>query len=468
MAPSRRTSTKQHPGGRRSRDVAGEPPRLHHSRKKHHMKRVLGDRRAIAILLGPALLVYTLVMLVPVMWSLGLHLLRRQRRSSASTFVGLDNFVQLFDDPTVPERSSSRSSTPSSSRSAGRLGYLLALLYVFVLKRASGLVRTLVFFPVVLPTVAVALLFQQLFEIAPQNGLVNDVPERLRHRLASTGSATRDSAFVVIVIMDIWRSMGFYAVLLYAGLVDIPEDVLESARLDGATGGSSSGTSSLPLSLPVLLSSVIFSINGTLKVFDSVLALTNGGPGNATTPLTLYMFQTSFTYGEYGYGSTIALVLTILCLVVTLFIFRSSRRDLTKLTDHDLTVTPHAARRTRSPGLLPAEPARRSSSSRSCSSSRSTRWSGCSWLVQDPERVPQRARLVAARSWINFDNYVDAWTTGNIGQYLAQQRPRDHSVARPHHHPRRRRRLRPRGDGVEGPRRRAAVLPGRHHGARRR
>jgi raffinose/stachyose/melibiose transport system permease protein len=86
----------------------------------------------------------------------------------------------------------------------------------------------------------------------------------------------------------------------------------------------------LPLSLPVLLSAIIFSVNGTLKVFDSIIALTNGGPGNSTSPLTLYMFQTSFSYGEYGYGSTIAFLLTIICLVVTVFIFRSSRRDLTK------------------------------------------------------------------------------------------------------------------------------------------
>ena len=70
--------------------------------------------------------------------------------------------------------------------------------------------------------------------------------------------------------------------------------------------------------------------NGTLKVFDTVVALTNGGPGNATTPLTLYMFRTSFAYGDYGYGSTIALMLTILCLLFTVFIFRSTRRDLTK------------------------------------------------------------------------------------------------------------------------------------------
>ena len=94
--------------------------------------------------------------------------------------------------------------------------------------------------------------------------------------------------------MDIWRAMGFYAVLLYAGLVDIPEEMLESARLDGASGLRLVRSIVLPLSTPVLLSSVIFSINGTLKVFDSVLALTNGGPGDATTPLTLYMYSTAF------------------------------------------------------------------------------------------------------------------------------------------------------------------------------
>ncbi|MFD6619971.1 carbohydrate ABC transporter permease, partial [Streptomyces albidoflavus] len=137
-------------------------------------------------------------------------------------------------------------------------------------------------------------------------------------------------AFWVLIGMDIWRSMGFYAVLLFAGLVDIPDEVLESARLDGASGPRLIRHIVLPMSFPVLLSSLIFSINGTLKAFDSIIALTNGGPGNSTSPLTLYMFQTSFTYSDYGYGSTIALLLTIVCLMVTLVVFRASRRDLTK------------------------------------------------------------------------------------------------------------------------------------------
>nr|WP_236779037.1 sugar ABC transporter permease [Agromyces seonyuensis] len=279
--------------------------------------------------MGPALLVYTLVMLVPIFWSLG-YTVFEGNPIIGFTYVGWDNIAALFTDPKVAD-ALVFTIKYAVVLTIGQVlvGYLLSLLYVFWLKKASGLIRTLVFFPVVLPTVAVALLFQALFAIAPQIGPVNSLLN-----LVGIDSidwfASGATAFWVIVIMDIWRSMGFYAVLLYAGLVDIPEELFESARIDGASGWRLVRHIVIPLSLPVLFSSIIFSINGTLKVFDSVLALTNGGPGNTTTPLTLYMYQTSFTYGEYGYGSSIALLLTILCLLVTLFIFRSSRRDLTK------------------------------------------------------------------------------------------------------------------------------------------
>jgi raffinose/stachyose/melibiose transport system permease protein len=293
------------------------------------MKHVRGDRRAVFILLAPALLVYSLVMLVPVLWSIA-YTVFEGNAINGFTFVGPDNLQRLFTDPDVREALS------FTIRFAAVLtvtqvtvGYLLALLYVFVLRKASSLVRTLVFFPIVLPTVAVALLFQQLFEFVPRNGPVNSLLNLVGIESVDWfGSGT--TAFWVLIIMETWRSMGFYAVLLYAGLVDIPDEVLESARLDGAAGARLVRHIVIPLSLPVLLASVIFSINGTLKIFDSVIALTNGGPGTSTTPLTVYMFQTSFAYGEYGYGSAIALLLTALCLVVTLFIFRTARRDLTK------------------------------------------------------------------------------------------------------------------------------------------
>ncbi|MDN4640009.1 sugar ABC transporter permease [Agreia sp. PsM10] len=292
------------------------------------MKQVLGDRKTIAILLGPALLVYTLVILVPVVWSFG-YTFFKGNALEGFEFNGINNFTRLFTDPDV------QAALGFTVKYALLLtilqvvfGYGLALLYTFVLKKSSAIIRTLVFFPVVVPTVAIALLYQKLFQSAPKDGLVNEL-------LVNVGLGSVDwlgsgtTAFIVIVIMDVWRSMGFYGVLLYTGLLDIPEDIIESARIDGARGFSLFKNIVLPMSLPILYSSIIFSINGTIKVFDSVFALTGGGPGNETTPLTLYMYRTAFAFSDYGYGSTIALVLSIMCLIVTALIFRGARRDNT-------------------------------------------------------------------------------------------------------------------------------------------
>jgi len=242
------------------------------------MNPLLGDRRATLILIGPALLIYSVVMLVPIIVSFG-YTLTSGNAITGFTFSGLENYQRLVTDTRVRDALllTVRYAVLMTVLQVG-FGYLLSLMYVFVLRKWSSAVRTLVFFPVVLPTVAVALLFQQMFAIAPQNGLVNTA-------LEAVGLSSVDwfgdggTAFLVIIVMDVWRSMGFYGVLLYAGLLDIPEEVFESARIDGASGLGLVRRIVLPLSLPVLISSLIFSVNGTLKVFDSILALTNGGPG---------------------------------------------------------------------------------------------------------------------------------------------------------------------------------------------
>lgn len=291
------------------------------------MDRVLRDPRAVLVFVGPALLLYALVLLIPIAWSIG-YTFFEGSPISGFTFVGLANFAQLLADGRF------WNALWFSTRymllvSCGQvvLGLLLALLYHFYLKRSSALVRTLVFFPVVLPTVAVAAIFQKLFAIAPQYGIINALLDLFGVKAVSW-LGKGDTAFWVVAMMDIWRAMGFYAVLLYAGLVDIPSEILEAASLDGAKGWSLVQFIVLPLLVPILVSSLIFSMNGTLKVFDSVLALTNGGPGQATTPLTLYMYRAAFQNNEYGYGSAVAVVLTLYCLLISLLAFRFARRDV--------------------------------------------------------------------------------------------------------------------------------------------
>ena len=289
------------------------------------MNSIFGDRKTIFILLAPALVLYTLLKVVPVGWSLGLSFFEGNSLRGFE-WVGVQNFTTFFTDPAALQSMwVSVFFAIVATVLQVALGYGLALLYVFVLRKGSTLVRTLVFFPTVLPTVAVAMLFRSFVAVGDNQGPINDIinffgGESVEVLASTVGTMT------TAIAMTLWSSMGFYAVLLYAGLLDIPEEVIESARLDGANGLKLVRHIVVPLSLPILVSSIIFSLNATLKVFDSLLALNGGGPGTSTAPMTLYMYRTAFEYAEYGYGSTIAVILTALCLVFTLAIFRSSRR----------------------------------------------------------------------------------------------------------------------------------------------
>lgn len=289
------------------------------------MNRVFGDRKTILILLLPTLAIYVLFKVVPVAWSLGLSFFEGNTLRGFE-FVGFDNFTTFFSDGAALQ--SLRVSVMFAILATiGQVtfGYLLALLYVFVLRKGSAFLRTAVFFPMVLPTVAVALLFRSFVSVGDTQGPVNEIINTAGGDSVEFMAST-SGTMAVALAMTLWSSMGFYAVLLYTGLLDIPDEVIESGRLDGASGLRLVRHIIIPLSLPILLSSIIFSLNATLKVFDSLLALNNGGPGTSTAPLTLYMYRTAFEYAEYGYGSTIALVLTLLCLVFTLTVFRSSRQ----------------------------------------------------------------------------------------------------------------------------------------------
>ncbi len=293
------------------------------------METIMRNRRAVLVFVGPALLIYSIIVLIPIVWSV-VYTVFEGNVIGGFQFVGLHNFATLLTDSSFWQ-AFFFTLKYAIVVTAGQvvIGLLLALLYVFYLRRSSNLIRTLVFFPLILPTVAVAELFSKIFAIVPQFGLVNSLLH-LVHLDAwiQPWLGLGGSAFWVIVVMDIWRAMGFYGVLLYAGLVDIPGDVIEGARIDGASGWRLVRYIVLPLMTPILFSALIFSLTGTLKVFDTVLALTGGGPGQATTPLTLAMFNTAFADGQYGYGSTIAFALAILCLMVTLVIFRSARQDV--------------------------------------------------------------------------------------------------------------------------------------------
>ena len=281
------------------------------------MNQVLRDKKAIFAFVAPGFILYALLVILPIVWSGYYSFFDGTAGMKNWAFGGLKNYGKLFSDKNFLNALSVNMRYVAMV-TAGQVffGLLMALIFKFWVKRFGALVRTIVFFPVVLPTVAVAQLFAKIYEIQPHYGLLNSV-------LAGVGleswvqpwigkSAT---ALGSLAAMDIWVAIGFYSVIIYGALLDISSEIIEAAQIDGCNGFQLFRHILAPLLRPILVTCVIFSFTGTVKMFESALALTGGGPGTATRSLSMYMYDTAFTYMKTGYGSTIALVIFLICVI---------------------------------------------------------------------------------------------------------------------------------------------------------
>ena len=285
------------------------------------MNRVLGNKKAITLFVVPALILYTILVLVPVVWSL-YYSLYSGSPGLQWEFTGLDNYVKLFSDKNFVN-SLLVNVKYVLAVTAGQvgLGLLLALMFKFWLKRCKTIVRTLVFFPVVLPTVAVGQLFAKIYEIQPNYGLLNSLLSAVGlDNLVQAWIGQESTALWALCVMDVWVAMGFYSVIFYGALLDIPDDILEAAKIDGAGSFGLFKHILLPLLRPMIITCLVFSFSGTVKMFESSLALTGGGPGSATKSLSMYMYDVSFTYNNVGYGSVVAIVIFLICILGSMLI----------------------------------------------------------------------------------------------------------------------------------------------------
>lgn len=287
------------------------------------MNKVLGNKKAIALFVVPALILYAILVLVPVVWSL-YYSFYSGSPGLQWEFTGLDNYVKLLSDKNFLNALivNVKYVLAVTIGQVG-LGLLLALMFKFWLNRCKTIVRTLVFFPVVLPTVAVGQLFAKIYEIQPNYGLLNSLFSAVGlDNLVQAWIGQQSTALWALCVMDVWVAMGFYSVIFYGALLDIPDDILEAAHIDGAGSFSLFRYILLPLLRPMVITCLVFSFSGTVKMFESSLALTGGGPGAATKSLSMYMYDVSFTYNNVGYGSVIAIVIFLICIMGSMLINR--------------------------------------------------------------------------------------------------------------------------------------------------
>jgi ABC-type sugar transport system permease subunit len=171
------------------------------------------------------------------------------------------------------------------------------------------------FLPVTISLVVAAVIFEMLF--ANGVGLVNIT-------LKTVGLPQPDwfgdshYAIWTIIILRVWRSLGYYAVIYFAGLQAIPSDVKEAARLDGCNNLQVAWHVTLPLLKPVILFGVIMSTIWALEIFDEPWVLTKGGPADSTLTIVIYLYQAGFQYIQLGYAAAVSYILTLIIVAVSI------------------------------------------------------------------------------------------------------------------------------------------------------
>lgn len=274
-------------------------------------------REAIAgyIFIMPTLLSFLVFFLGPVIWGLGMGFFEWDFFTDPE-FVGLLNFSKLANDKLflITLKNTALFAVIATSLNVG-LGMFIAIGINSIKWRwLKGFLRTAYFIPFVISTVVVAMLFG--FLLQESTGVVNYYLTRLGiDRIPWLTSTTW--AFRSVILLDVWKSIGFFILIFLAGLQGIPAELYEAAIVDGAGRWVKLTRITLPLLTPTLFFSVIIAMIGSFQVFESMYVLTEGGPGDATRTVVMYLFREAFGSFNMGYAASMAMVLFVIILSLT-------------------------------------------------------------------------------------------------------------------------------------------------------
>ncbi len=263
----------------------------------------------------PALVLLAAITVYPVLSVLYLSLQRRLPIFDIATFTGLDNYrFLLHDDRFWNAFGNTLYFTGVSVVLELLLGLAIALLLNRTF-RLKGLVTALVLVPWAIPTVVSARMWEWMYNT--DFGILNYLLGMQINWLGSPRWALNAAVF-----MDVWKTTPFVVILLLAGLKMIPGDLYQAARIDGAGVWPIFLKITLPLLMPVILVVLIFRTLDAFRVFDAVYVLTGGGPANTTETLSIYAYKVLFQTLQFGYGSTLSMVVFLCTGAITVLSLR--------------------------------------------------------------------------------------------------------------------------------------------------
>ena len=291
------------------------------------MYKPFSDGKAIALMVLPGIALVLFAMFAPVILSVR-YGMTDWSGMGAMNDVGLGNFKEIFAADSTFWR---------SLLNAVQLAIVtiflqnpLALLVCIMLvqhKRGERAFRTIYFIPAIISVVVTTRLWVHVFN--PNYGLINKFLSLAGfHGLAIDWLSDTRTALWSVILIVIWQGFGWALLLYYSGLVSIPKELQEAARIDGASGVRLYTRVILPLMMPIIRVTVIIALIACLKQMETVYLSTNGGPGDTTQFLANYLYIKAFVYGQYGYGCALSVVFVLVCVAGTLLLNAITRKDV--------------------------------------------------------------------------------------------------------------------------------------------
>jgi raffinose/stachyose/melibiose transport system permease protein len=284
------------------------------------------DHLTISLFLLPAFVLFLLFIIYPIFRAVYFSLFNWNGMGPATVFVGLNNFKQILTDQVFVKAITNCLLIVVLSLTI-QLPFAL-LLAILVGRDLPGraFFRAIFFMPYVISEVITAIIWMSLFSPDPERGFINALLTIIPGVQAQNFLGDIHQVMACVFIVLTWKYFGLHMLLFMAGLQNIPKEIEEAAMIDGANRWQSVRNVTVPLLGSTIRTCILLSVLGSLTQFNLIWIMTRGGPVNASEVMSTYMYRYAFIRFQLGYGSAVALVMLLICLIFSVLYLRLARQ----------------------------------------------------------------------------------------------------------------------------------------------
>lgn len=287
------------------------------------VNKVMSNKLVIALYVLPALLLILILIFIPLILS-AYYGLMDWNGIGPMKFIALENYINGIKDFKF-WNSAYHSFLLAIFSTLSLVIYLIVSLILASKIKGSDLLRKIYLIPMLLSSVAIAQLWIKVYN--PSNGILNAILLGIGIDNPPSWLAEPSIVLYAIFIPILWQYAGFYILIYYAALKNIPDSLIEAAKIDGASAIQIAYKIKIPLIKEVVKVTVVLAIVGSLKYFDLIYVMTGGGPNGASEVMASYMYKLAFSSYDFGYGSAIGFLLLLITLIITLIVRKLTASD---------------------------------------------------------------------------------------------------------------------------------------------